>query len=284
MLAIRIRFKGGKCDGQEVEVETLPREVIAFAKGAKTPEVYRRQQVEVSYDFVPDETPTTVAAKGILLPLVGTIVRGIRRFSLNRKIKDKAKEYQQVYHEEHKSIKASPLASERYLLTALVLALVTLTFVRLPSQAMTWPFWLWHGFWCIVTWLSAPYRLVELGGFVLGWLFVDRDKLHSVRRSLLGFLLNSLEISAWLVTLGIVVNVAIHNGEQSTPIAAHPWETYFQTLADLLTFSPPNLRSGWWWGLVEFWRFGLGVFLVLCAVSSLAGNIVRRTVDSVDDE
>jgi hypothetical protein len=47
-------------------------------------------------------------------------------------------------------------------------------------------------FWFIVT--GLVYRIYELVLFILYWLFIDRGPVHSVKRSLVSFLFNAVEI------------------------------------------------------------------------------------------
>jgi hypothetical protein len=165
------------------------------------------------------------------------------------------------------SPKTPAWVSEVYLLIALSLAIVGLMWANNPLPRNLW----------IISLVWPVYRLYETAAFTIGWVFVQKDYLHSVQRSLIGFLLNTVEVSFLLTTLAVIT---------SKPLAAgmDRWDALAQTLAGLLTLSQPEVLADARWTALEFLRFGIGMFLVLCAFSSLAGGVLRRTVEDAIKE
>ena len=156
--------------------------------------------------------------------------------------------------------KAPRWVSELYGVLCLVVA-GTLFFL-VPPQARC--FWLVLAAW-------AVYRVVDLLAFVVGWIFVHTDPLHSIQRSLLSFFLNIVELNLLFGFLDLVAN-GISDASRLQYLVTHL--TAFATVSVIEVVGISSVV-----GVIELVRVFASLLLVLVIVGSLAGGVVRRTTD-----
>ncbi len=115
------------------------------------------------------------------------------------------------------------------------------------------------------------YRLAELLLFVVAWTFVHEADLRSIRRSLLAFLINILEVAMLIATLEVVV------GPTAGP-RDDRWLAAYNSGVSIIGLAAPTHPPTTAFGAIELARFAIGVILVLCVVGGLAGSAVRRAL------
>lgn len=159
------------------------------------------------------------------------------------------------------STKSPAWASETYIIVALGVAIWGFAEARVCitcSQQLVLLLLIW-----------PIYRLYELAGFILGWVFVDRSYIHSVPRSLLGFLLNILEVAILSTTLGVVL---------SASSGAPNGQDLLVAVVAMVSIAPPTASESIQFRM-ELLRFCFGLVMMLCVLGSLAGSIVRRSLE-----
>ena len=204
--------------------------------------------------------------EGVFLPFIALVVYLIDRVSLNYWIRKWIRKKWPVILPDN-TRKVPAWISETYVLVSIAFSFFSL------SSAVSLPVVSW---WISVVCVIWPiYRLVEMGGFVVGWVLVHKSPLHSIRRSLIGFLLNIMEICVLLTTLNIVTSKVSN---------VNKWVEVIKISVDFATFTPVQFYENGLWTATEFVRFIYGFFIMLCIIASLAGSIVRRTVQDVRRE
>jgi hypothetical protein len=122
----------------------------------------------------------------------------------------------------------------------------------------------------IVTWSAAVvllYRALEISIILLAWVFVDTARLHSYRRSVIGFTLNAAELGLISAALGMWLDCGAP--------ASSAWHQFAAVITLDSSLGPtPSLACSALAGA----RFLLSAALLLLVLSTLAGGLIRREV------
>lgn len=118
--------------------------------------------------------------------------------------------------------------------------------------------------------LLVGYRLFELGVFLLSWLLVDAGPLHSYRRSIISFSINIAEVALLSTILDALVPCGSLQGFSA--FWSHVSAMISLDGGDVLT------RHGVC-RAVSVVRFGFGVILMLLALATLAGGLIRAEIE-----
>ena len=150
-------------------------------------------------------------------------------------------------------------ASDLYVILCLVIAVISL---QTASSGIVWPSW---AFFVVVMW--PLLRLYDLLIFVLCWIFVHTGFIRAARRSLLIFVLNLLEIAILTTALRVWIG---------TSASSDRWGSVADAFFAMVSITAPTSSASGSEYLVEVTQFGLGTFLMLCAIGSLVGEIVHE--------
>src|SRR3990172_3779800 len=166
---------------------------------------------------------------------------------------------------ERKSRRDHPWTTET-LIPLLVLLDVCMLLIARPLTISWWlPVLLLLQLWVL-------YRTLDIFLFAVGWVFVHRGALHSNRRSLLGFMLNLLELA--------ILSASAKYTLLPTPTDPK-WRVVIVDFSRLITLSPPTFPEGVFastqW--VDVASVIPGAFLLLVILAGLAGSIVRASTD-----
>ena len=202
---------------------------------------------------------------GILLWGLRFLVTTLEPFTLNALLKKYIRRHAVVNIPNEKP-KTPRWVSEFWTILCLILAILGLHLAE-PLQQM--PFGVTQIGMALLCLVWPFLRLAELVLFVIGWIFVYDDMLHSIQRSLLSFLINLFEVSLLLTTLSISL---------SPSLLLDRWSEVYQTFFLMLTLSPPDPATHGSVYSLQVFRFWFGLVVVLCIIGSLAGGIIRRTV------
>lgn len=161
--------------------------------------------------------------------------------------------------------KAPEWASEVYQVGS-VLVVVVLISVTLASRDLAVSYG--SALRCMAL-VVAAWRVLEILLFVLYWTISDRP-IHSSQRSLIGLVVNVLEVSAFTSVIKASLDPAVSLPGILADIGAGA--------ATIVTFSlgEPQGRVD---AVLAYCRLAIGAFLVLVVVSSVVGGIVRRSLD-----
>lgn len=207
------------------------------------------------FDFINRQQPK----KGYTLGLLDSATKWWdTHLSLGRKFSAWAIQY----YPSSEQGKTREWVSEFYATSALLVAAVGLV----AAQPVTLS---WAAVLTLFTVAWPIYRSLELLSLLIGWIFIHTAKLHTVQRSLFGFLLNIAELSCLFTALEISIG--------GKPICSKV-EAFVDGMVDLVTLSHHSPISFSVGGILEAIRIFFGVLIVLVVVGSLAGGVVRRTL------
>lgn len=114
----------------------------------------------------------------------------------------------------------------------------------------------------------AVYRLADIMLFALHWIFVaETEKLHSIRRSLAGFILNIVEISLCTSVVVILTNCQIQTESQ--------WDIVYNHLSAAFGLSIPATGQAACCRVVAHAQLIVSAVLLAIAVASLVGGVLR---------
>jgi|LGVE01.1.fsa_nt_gb hypothetical protein len=195
--------------------------------------------------------------RGYLLGGLATLQHGLETtFSLNSRLNAAIRACVPQGHG-----KAPRWGSEFYVVFAIAIATVAY-YLATPTAGFQWLAFL------TVVW--PVYRIAEVIVFLVGWVFVHESKLHSIQRSLLIFFLNMIELSLLFGTL----EVSIGSGLPQVDKLNH----FFDGLVSIVTIASPTAATSIQ-GAIEIIRLFASLLIVLVVVGSLAGGVLRRTVE-----
>ena len=157
--------------------------------------------------------------------------------------------------------KAPRWASELYVVLAIAIAMIAYS-LSIPINEFQWL--------VILTVVWPVYRIAEVLVFLVGWVFVHEKKLHSIQRSLLKFILNMIELTLLFGTLEISIGGGI---AQMTKL-----NHFFDGIVSIATIASPTSGASIQ-GVLEVVRMFASLMIVVVVVGSLAGGILRRTVE-----
>ena len=160
--------------------------------------------------------------------------------------------------------KAPKWISESYGLAVLLFTGILFALVPVSAWSLGW------GPWRILLLLSALSGL-ELTVFILGWALIHKAKLHNIRRSLLGFLVNFHSLS--FITGSFDVAFAPAGAPVSRSDIYLDGITAIATISQVsYTFDTAAAEA------CNFARVFIGLLLVMVIVGSLAGSVVRKVI------
>lgn len=187
---------------------------------------------------------------GVLLPSLSFVQKKLEKTSLNYWINE--------INSESKESKASAWISEVYLLSTMFVGIFALYIVN-PVNSFGW-------MWLLTVFLPI-YLIAEFCVLLLGWIFVHETRLHSIRRSLLCFLLNIPQLSLYFGILEISIGSGLPT-EGKTNL-------FYAGVLDIVSMTSPsnglNIQ-----GAIETGRFFISLLLILVIVGSIVGGILRK--------
>lgn len=155
-------------------------------------------------------------------------------------------------------------ASELYQVCWLVTAVLWLSLIKLPVSLLS------------ETWarnlgvLIAAYRILEIVLFALHWVFVTEDeRLHGVRRSLAGFLLNIVEISLY-------TSIALLLMQCETAVESQ-WAMVYSNIKATFGLSLPQTANNPICHVSAHSQLVAASILLPLVVASLVGGLLRNT-------
>lgn len=154
-------------------------------------------------------------------------------------------------------------ASELYQLCWLVTALlwVALIEVSVPLPSTVYA----RGLGVVI----ATYPIVEIMLFTLYWVFVEKEEtLHSVRRSLVAFILNLIEIALYASVVRILT--------VCTPRLDSPWRVVHENLKATFSLSYPSTTEVAWCHVVSHGQLAVAAMLISVVVASLVNGVLRE--------
>jgi hypothetical protein len=213
--------------------------------------------------------------EGVLLWALRVLVDALGKVTPNAMVKRFVRRHMSVPDPGHpapdKPPKTPRWVSEFWVLFCLLLAIASVSFAT-PLLPISFS-WSLIGLSCIcVVWPIV--RLIDLTQFVVDWVFVSKASLHSIRRSLLSFLFNLFEVALLLASLRVSLSV--------TSAQATNWVLAYEQLVSMITIAVPAQTVSFSQSLLEQFRFWFGLLVMLCIVGSLAGGVVRRSLDSTE--
>lgn len=195
--------------------------------------------------------------EGLWFPRLTVILEfALRRLSICQRFKD------WLTNPNEKSPRG---ASELYQLCGLTLAFVWLAFIKLPVEPLSvaWVRYIGAAF--------AIYRVLEFLIFGLHWVFVARGKLHAVRRSLAGFVLNLVEVALYTSITLILIDCAPPTGSQ--------WAVMYQNLAATFGLGLAPTAAACCCRVMTHLELITAGTLVSITIASLVGGVLREEVD-----
>jgi hypothetical protein len=115
------------------------------------------------------------------------------------------------------------------------------------------------------------YHVLEILLFLLAWLFVERSRLDSYRRSLLGFFGNVVEITLLFSALDILTGCDAYGRKQ----------VLWRNLTAVTTLeSVDRLRASGWCFVLVTTRLVVSVCLVVVIIAAVVGTVLRKERDA----
>jgi hypothetical protein len=153
-----------------------------------------------------------------------------------------------------------PMVSELYVSINIFICIIFLLIIKPIEYAIEYIYLLPIVFWTV-------YRLLEILLFLIGWIFVHDSKLNSVRRSIIGFGMNVIELSFLFLIIRIFI------GEESN----NKLQKLFTSLINLVTLNINTNNPLSIPGLLDITQLFIGLMILIIVVASLAGGILRNT-------
>jgi hypothetical protein len=164
--------------------------------------------------------------------------------------------------------KVSRGASEFYQFVLVIIGIFWVTFIDSPVHPVfTNRFFRFVG--CVI----ALYLVTELFLFSLHWTFVATGKLHSVRRSLAGFLVNLFELALYF---SIIFNLA---GCQKNYTKG--WNAVYENLNSVFNLELVAVREIAVCRIAAHYETVIAATLLVIVIASLVGAVVRPDERSV---
>jgi hypothetical protein len=153
-------------------------------------------------------------------------------------------------------------ASELYQACWLLIALLWISFIWWPNELLSEAWARYIGV------AVAGYRVSEIMLFALHWIFVsETEKLHSIRRSLAGFILNIVEIALYTSLVVIFTNCEVQAESQ--------WHIVYSHLSAAFGLSLPPTAQPVGCRMVAHAQLAVSSVLFSIAVASLVGGVLR---------
>lgn len=154
-------------------------------------------------------------------------------------------------------------ASELYQACWLFVALVWIYFIWFPSEMLSSVLVKYMGV------IIAGYRVSEIVLFALYWVFVsEMEKLHSIRRSLAGFILNMVEIALYMSIVVMLIDCEIQAKSQ--------WKVLYNHLSATFGLSLPLTAELTSCRVVAHTQLVVSAVLLSIVIASLVSGILRK--------
>ncbi len=120
------------------------------------------------------------------------------------------------------------------------------------------------------------YRIFDIFVFSLNWIFATgrKEKIHDSRRSLVGFLLNMVEVALYFSLIDIVCGFG---PKDSIKIKLN---IFYKYMGGILTLSPPDSK----FVLLSLAELFMAVLLILVVFGALVGALQREELDERRDK
>jgi hypothetical protein len=150
--------------------------------------------------------------------------------------------------------------SEAYQLASMAVAVVWLVLIQIPV--------LTSGVWMTIGAVVALYRPLEIAVFGLQWLLSTSAKVHSIRRSVAGFILNLIEVGLFCAVAYLVLG--------SFGPGATTWSVVLTSLAAVFSQElPPELSRDVWTRAIGLFQVAASWLLLVGTISVAIGGISR---------
>lgn len=198
-------------------------------------------------------------SEGFYFPAFVALLRGLEQASLNFWIKTGIKGLGVT----DKSGKKAPRwVSELYQTVFILIGVILLALTSLQMNGVAR--------WVIVAVLL--YRLLEIMVFMLNWIFAHNVQIHQYRRSIVGSMLNVLELALYFSVIGILLGCFVSFTSKLSLVFAH--------LKGVVAFSPPDVEPCTFCNVLSGLEFLMSVLLVLVVIGALVGTVLREEIDS----
>jgi len=154
-------------------------------------------------------------------------------------------------------------ASELYQACWLFVALVWICFIWFPSEMLSGAWVKYMGV------IIVGYRVSEIVLFALHWVFVsEMERLHGIRRSLAGFILNMIEIALYISIVVILMGCEVQAESQ--------WEVFYNHLSATFGLSLPLTAKLTSCRVVAHAQLVISAVLLSIVIASLVSGILRK--------